>query len=80
MAQYERQLSEIDVRVDGFTPDDVVRERKLRNEAIRAAALRGNNIAIQAEELLRLAKSLNSYAGSEYEEDYWEENEDFGMF
>jgi len=52
------KLSDIDINVHGFTSDDVIQGRKARNEMIREAAIRGNELCIQSEWLDAQARSM----------------------
>lgn len=56
-SEMPEKLSDIDLKVHGFTADDIINERKAKNKAIKEAALRGNRIALMSVELDNIAKS-----------------------
>ena len=51
-------LSEISFEVDGFTADDVIKDRLARSAMIREGAMRGNQICIESESLDAEARLL----------------------
>ncbi len=74
MSDEPRRLSDIDLAVDGFTADDVVRQRLARDTELKKAAARGNWFASEAMRLAAEARQIGCYGGSPWDEEISDED------
>lgn len=58
MSDELQNLSDINIHLHGFTQDDVIEGRHIRNEWIHQAATNGNRICLESERLFLEAKLM----------------------